>query len=106
MAKSNVRWTIQKFLQDKEFNVLDPVFQSGQTKDLAMPDDIEIFESKGFKIPLKMNESEADGLSWASDYIAKRMKKVQNLGTYEFKATADHTKNKLRSLLNRHSVQI
>ena len=83
-------------------------------KDLEPPDKINMFESSGFKIPLKLNEfppikkkeCEVDGMSWVSDFIAFRMKKVQDLGVYEFKASKKHTKNKLRTLLNRHSVQI
>ena len=81
---------------------------------LEPPDKINMFVSSGFKIPLKLNEfppikkkeCEVDGMSWVSDFIAFRMKKVQDLGVYEFKATNKHTKNKLRTLLNRHCVQI
>ena len=34
-------------------------------------------EGPGFKLSLKMSMSEADGLSWAADFVAFKMKKVQ-----------------------------
>jgi len=92
-------------LQDN-FDIFNSKFTSGLWKDLEPPDNVDMFESPGFKIPLKLKECEADGMSWVADFIAFRMKKIQNLGTYVFNATSKHTKNKLRTLMNRHSVQI
>ena len=59
-----------------------------------------------FKIPLKLKEAELDGLDWGCGYVAKRMKKVQNLGDFTFNATPEHAKVKFTSMINRGGLTI
>ena len=69
------RWLIRKFLEDQDFDIwaMEAVLRA----DIAMLKINGAIEGPGFKLQLKMSMSEADGLSWAADFVAFKMKKVQ-----------------------------
>ena len=69
------RWLIRKFLEDENFDIwaMETVLRA----DIAMLKIDGAIEAPGFKLQLKMSMSEADGLSWAADFVAFKMKKVQ-----------------------------
>ena len=69
------RWLIRKFLEDQDFDIwsMEAVLRA----DLAMLKVDGAIEGPGFRLQLKMSMSEADGLSWAADFVAFKMKQVQ-----------------------------
>ena len=69
------RWLIRKFLEDQDFDIwaMEAVLRA----DIAMLKIDGAIEKPGFKLQLRMSMSEADGLSWAADFVAFKMKKVQ-----------------------------
>ena len=69
------RWLIRKFLEDENFDIwaMEAVLRA----DIAMLKIDGAIEKPGFKLQLRMSMSEADGLSWAADFVAFKMKKVQ-----------------------------